>query len=193
MIRLAAWIAAAGLLVAGAPAPLRAQAANAEAAQDAPQTEEQKRAESRLIDVGKETPDFTLPLVGGGEVTLFNLLRGSKAVLVGFWGIEPQHGGEHMERLQKLHEKLESKGVVTVTINPVDDLATVKEFADTKKLHYLVTIDGKETNRAVTNVYKAKVYPTFYLLDPNGKVTWRSVGYREQALLQALEKMGVKP
>jgi hypothetical protein len=131
MIRLAALFAAAVLLVAGTPAALRAQANDAAAAQqDPPQTEAQKRAEERLIEVGKHTPDFTLPMVGGGEVTLNDLLKGNKAVLVMFWGIEPENGGDKMAKLQKLHEKLESKGLVTVTVNPVDSLSDVKEFAE---------------------------------------------------------------
>jgi peroxiredoxin len=185
MIRRTALIAAAALLV-GLPAALRAQTT------DPPQTEEQKRAEGRLLELGKVAPDFTLPMLGGGEVTLANLQKGGKAVLVVFWGMEPRSGGEAMPKLQKVHEKLESKGLMTVTINPEDDVRDVKDFVESSKLHYTVAIDGKETNRAVTGVYKARMLPTYYLLDPDGKVLWRSVGYREAALVEAVAKAGIK-
>jgi len=187
MVRLALLIAMAALL-AGAPTNLQAQ----EKEPPAEPTEAEKRAEARLHELGKVTPDFTLPLVGGGEVTLFNLLKGSKAVMVVFWGIEPQYGGDAIPKLYKLHRKLEERGLSTVVINPQDSLPEVKEFMEAQKIDFLVAIDGKETNRAVTGVYRARSLPAYYLLDRDSKVVWKGVVYREAPIVAALEKLGVK-
>jgi peroxiredoxin len=153
---------------------------------------ERKEAEAKLLPVGQVAPDFTLPLATGGEVTLANLLKFGKVVLVGFWTMEPEAGGEALPKLQKLHEKWESKGLSTICINPEDKADKVKRFVEAQKLQFMVGIDGKETNSAVTGVYRAELLPVFYLLDPAGKVLWRAIGLDEKSLTSALEKAGLK-
>jgi peroxiredoxin len=154
---------------------------------------ERKEAEAKLLPLGQVAPDFTLPLATGGEVTLANLLKFGKAVLVGFWTMEPEAGGEALPKLQKLHEKWESKGLSTICINPEDKADKVKRFVEAEKLHFMVAIDGKETNSAVTDVYRAaEMLPVFYLLNTEGKVLWRAIGLDEKSLTGALEKAGLK-
>jgi len=165
---------------------------NPDAAKADAAKEEMAKAEARLLEVGKTAPDFTLPLSGGGEVGLANLLKFGKAVLVAFWEIKPENGGADMAKLQKLHAELESKGLQTVAINPADEGPEVARFVQEAKVQFQVAIDGKETNRAVTNVFRARVRPTYYLLDPDGKVLWRSIGLKEAPLREALAKAGVK-
>lgn len=40
--------------------------------------------------------------------------------------------------------------------------------------------------------YGVMAYPTNYVLDENGKVIWRGVGFDEGAIRTALAKVGVK-
>ncbi len=157
-----------------------------------PAAAQETEDEKKLLKVGQVAPDFTLPLVTGGEVTLGNLLKFGKAVLVGFWGIEEEDGGTELAMVQKLHNDMQAKGLTTITINPVDPIGDVRDHLKEEKIEIQVAIDGKETNRAVTNVYKAKKLPTYYLLDPDGKVLWRGIGYKDAVLREALAKAGVK-
>jgi peroxiredoxin len=183
---------AAALYLAFAPCGLRARAEDA-----APPPDEQKArieaAEKRLLEVGKVGPDFTLPLVGGGEVTLANLLKFGKAVLVGFFAIDPKRGGADMPKLEKLHEAVEGQGLTTIVISPADSAEDLAKFVESSKIQFQVAVDGKETNHAVTGVYRARMLPTYYLLDPDGKVLWRGIGWKEPELRTALEKAGLKP
>jgi peroxiredoxin len=156
------------------------------------QEKREKEAEARLLEIGKVAPDFTLPLLGGGEVALANLQKFGKAVLVVFWSAKPERGGSTMPKLQKLHEQFEAKGLSTVAINPAEDAGDVTKFVEAGKLTVPVALDGKETNRAVTGVYRARNLPTLYLLDPDGKVLWRAVRLKEEPLREALAKAGVK-
>lgn len=187
-------LAASSLLLAGVQSVRLAYAQDAAAAQAEDAEAEKKRleAEKKLLEVGKVAPDFTLPLVGGGEATLGNLLKTHKAVIVVFWGAEAENGGRDLPKLQKLHEELEPKGVTTVGVNPVEDMSDTERFVRRRMLGFQVCIDGKETNRAVTHVYKAKTLPTYYLLDPAAKVLWRGIGYQEAALREAVAKAGIK-
>jgi len=148
-------------------------------------------AEARLLAVGAVAPDFTLPLVGGGDVTLAQSLKGAKAALVGFWSLEDDAGGLDLPRLKKLHTDLEAKGLAMILVNPVEDLPEVRRFARRADVELQVAIDGKETNRAVTHVYKARKLPTYYLLDPDGRVIFRSIGLKEGPLVDALIKAGL--
>jgi peroxiredoxin len=148
--------------------------------------------EAKLLPIGQVAPDFTLPLVNGGEVTLANILKVSKAAVVTFFSIKPERGGTDLPKLQKLQEDLEAKGLMTVAVNPVELQGAIKRYAEAQSLHFLIAIDGKETNRAVTGVYKARVLPTYYLLDAQGKVLYRSVGLREAELREAIAKAGIK-
>ncbi len=165
------------------------------AEQAAPDEARLKQAEARLLEIGKVSPDFTLPVVTGGEVTLANSLQFGKAVLVCFFSLDEAEGGAELTRLQKLHDELESKGLSTIAVNPVDEAPAIKAEVEKRKLQFIVTIDGKETNRAVTHVYRAKQLPTYYLLDKDSKVLWRAVtltGGREAALREAIAKAGIR-
>lgn len=190
--RMAMLATAAALLLTGMPLAVLAQGAEAQAQPAGQAQADTAEAEKKLLEIGQIAPDFTLPLVTGGEVTLSTLRKFGKAVLVGFWGIETENGGADLVKMQKLHDELESKGLTTVMINPVEDLPTTKKFVDRKKVQLQVCIDGKETNRACTNTWKAKTLPTYYLLDPEGKVLYRSVTLKEPALREAIAKAGVK-
>ncbi len=45
---------------------------------------------------------------------------------------------------------------------------------------------------AVFEDYGVMAYPTNYVLDSEGKVVYRSLGFDEKAIRAALEKLGVK-
>jgi hypothetical protein len=42
-------------------------------------------AEAALLPVGKDAPDFNLPTLNGDKLSLSNVCKGKKAVLVNFW------------------------------------------------------------------------------------------------------------
>jgi peroxiredoxin len=193
------WIAAAALCLpaaqtsagaGGAPAA----AEQAEVDEQAREREAQRRreAERRLLEVGATAADFTLPLADGGSVTLGSFFTTSKAILVVFSGIGKEQGGPNLPKLQKLHDQFSSKGLTTIVINPVDETSDVRRFIMREKLQLLVAVDGKETNRAVTGVYRARQMPVYYLLDPESKVLWRAAGWDETELRAALAKRGVE-
>ena len=51
---------------------------------------------------------------------------------------------------------------------------------------------GKGADYALGKAYGVKAYPTNYLVDPDGKIVWRGVGFDEPALRAALAKIGLK-
>jgi thiol-disulfide isomerase/thioredoxin len=138
----------------------------------------------------KPAPDFRLKTLSGETVSLSDLK--GKVVLVDFWATFCVPCVKAMPKLQKLHSDLEGKGLATIAINPVEPKDEIQDFVKDEKLTLQVAIDGKETNRAVTGVYKARTLPTLYVLDPKGKVLYRSIGLKEAPLREALAAAGVK-
>jgi hypothetical protein len=50
----------------------------------------------------------------------------------------------------------------------------------------------KARENSVFEKYGVQAFPTNYLLDSNGVVVWRSVGFDEKGLRAALDKLGLK-
>ena len=51
---------------------------------------------------------------------------------------------------------------------------------------------GGSGEYALAKSYGVEAYPTNYLVDADGKVVFRSVGFNEAGLKAALEKLGIK-
>jgi hypothetical protein len=45
---------------------------------------------------------------------------------------------------------------------------------------------------AVGKAYGIQAYPTNYLVDGDGKIVWRTLGFSEEALREALKELGVQ-
>ena len=63
---------------------------------------------------------------------------------------------------------------------------------DEGKFTFKIVMGGEGENYTVGKAYGVQAYPTNYLVDADGKIVWRSVGFDEQGLKDALAKMGVK-
>ena len=51
---------------------------------------------------------------------------------------------------------------------------------------------GQGEKYTLGRAYGVQAYPTNYLVDADGKIVWRSVGFDEAGLREALAKMGLK-
>src|SRR5262249_55211421 len=130
--------------------------------------------------VGQIAPDIPLALLSGQQTTLKERWKGKKAFLVNFWfcGCDPCR--REMPHLQKLYEALKNKGFDMVSINFGDNKELVRKFVEAGKLTFPIILGGN--NQAVFGPFVVKLYPTNYLLDSEGKVVWRGVGFGAETL-----------
>jgi hypothetical protein len=89
---------------------------------------------------------------------------------------------------------LKDKGLELVAINGSDEKNVIQKYVTDNKFTFNIALAGKNAGAAydIAEKYGVQAYPTNYLLDPTGKVLFRSVGFNEQGLRSALEKAGVK-
>ena len=144
-----------------------------------------------LLTVGAQAPDFTLQTPTGRRVSL-HALRG-KAVLLEFFATWCPHCNAEAPHLKGLYERLPSAKVAFVSIDGnSDDAASVFAYHVWHELPFPALLDhGARTVTfpehgpigPVSRKYGVSLWPTFYVLDPRGRVVWRSGGEQPDALL----------
>lgn len=101
-----------------------------------------------------------------------------------------------MPHLQELYAGLKNKGFDMIAVNSGDSVDVINKYAKESGFTFRIGLGGRPTadgkNYAVFDLYGVQAYPTNYLLDGEGRVVFRSVGFNEAGLKAALEKMGVK-
>jgi peroxiredoxin len=145
--------------------------------------------------VGQRAAEFTLPASGGGQVSLKELLKGRKAVLINFWFYNCGPCRAEAPHLQRLYADLKGRGLEIIAIDRGDGEENVAKFVKQFGLTFPLALGGKGQANDVFSLYGVQVYPTNFLIDGDGKIVWYSPGYDEDQLSelrQRLAKLGVE-
>lgn len=132
-------------------------------------------AESTAKDLlGKKAPDFQLASVGGRPFKLADT-KGN-VVLLDFWAVWCGPCQESMPFFQKLEEEYGPKGLQVVGLH-VDDRMPgseeVESYLEERGIHYPNLVSTME----VDDGFQIYAMPTSYLLDRDGIVRKRHVGF----------------
>ena len=146
-----------------------------------------------LLPVGSIAPNFSLKTPTGETVNLSDL-RG-KAVLLEFFATWCPHCNAEAPHLQRLYASLPKSGYAFASVNADgEDAASVFAYHRYHGLSFPALLDpsGMPGNfhkpgagGPVTTRYGIGAYPTFYVIDPHGRITWRSDNEQPDALLRA--------
>lgn len=148
--------------------------------------------EKSLLAVGKPAPEFKLPQPGGGELSLTELVKEKKAVLVNFWFRDCPACNAEFPLLQKLYEEKKDQGFELVAVNSSDPEDVIQKYVQENKFTFKVVMGAQGETFPLGDAYGVMVFPTNYLIGPDGNILWRGAGFNEAALRAALEKAGVK-
>ncbi len=132
---------------------------------------------------GFTAPDFTLDLLGGGQVTL-SALRG-KVVLVNLWASWCPPCRAEMPAIEKVYRSFKSQGLEVLAINATnqDSVSAAAAFIQELGLTFPIPLDR---NGEVSARYILRGLPSSYFIDRKGII--RSVvvgGPMSEALIQS--------
>ena len=135
-----------------------------------------------LIEVEKEieAPDFTIPAMEGGEITLAHL-RG-KPVVLNLWAKRCSPCRVELPYFDVVARQNENE-VTIVTVNIEDSISEVKQFFGDSKVGFIVAIDA---NAQVAPIYATGYIPTTIFIDSKGIIRYLKVGgFTDEEQLQA--------
>lgn len=146
---------------------------------------------SALLSEGEEAPDFTLPKVGGGKVTLSALRKQAKAVLVSFWFLDCTPCKAELPILQTLYKTHRAAGLQLVLVNSGDAPQRIQQYFKDTSLDLPVALGGAGAKFAVGKAYGVQAFPVTYLIGADGIILWRGIGLDETGLSLALKDAGI--
>ena len=130
--------------------------------------------ETSLLDNDVETPAFQLMSVDGEQINSDDLK--GKATLLYFWAPWCNVCHVSLPNLQEFYEENKTDINVVSVVLSYEDISDVHISIVDHQLQF-PTLLG---NIQVAEDYKVSGFPTYYLLDEEGKVVSKSLGYSTQ-------------
>lgn len=138
--------------------------------------------------IGKQAPDFKLPLLAGGEVEL-SKLEGKNIVLLDFWATWCLPCRQVMPALVEVSQEYKAKGVRYLAVNLREDPDKISAYLKSAKLDIEVPLDK---TGEVAELYQVKGIPTMAIVDKKGIVREVHVGASpniKEELKKAIDKI----
>lgn len=124
------------------------------------------------VNTGNVARDFTLETVEGNSISLKDY-RG-QVVLINFWATWCPPCRAEIPDLQSTYLERREDGFVVLGLNVEESRAVVQQFMDEVEMTYPVLLDeGGE----VLQTYRANGLPMSVIVDPEGVIQVRHVGY----------------
>jgi peroxiredoxin len=130
----------------------------------------------KLLEAGAKAPDFTLPLLDGGETSLSQIVSGGAALLP-FFKISCPVCQLTLPFLQRIH----NAGATKIYGISQNDAADTRDFAQRYQLSFPILLDP-EKRFPVSNAYGISSVPTMFLIDPPGVVSRVMQGWHKQEI-----------
>jgi thiol-disulfide isomerase/thioredoxin len=143
------------------------------------------RVAQGLLPVGTVAPAWTLKDDAGNTVNLSDFK--GKVVFMDFWGTWCPPCRAAMPKTQRLHERFKDQDVVVLGMNfERDPNANPRKFMDDNKYTFGLILKGD----TIASRYRVRGWPTFYVIDREGKVVFGEVGFdpsHEKDFVNAIE------
>lgn len=134
--------------------------------------------------IGTMAPDWSLP-DPSGKIHKLSDYRG-KVVVMDFWATWCGPCRQAMPGVQKIHEAYKDKGVVVFGINCWEN-ADAPKFMSDGGFTYGLLLKGDEA----AGKYGVDGIPAIYVVGPDGKVLYGSIGFAGEEVIEAAIKRGL--
>lgn len=135
---------------------------------------------------GPKAPDFTLPGLKGGSVSLSDYL-GKNVVLLDFWSTTCDPCMVEMPHLVAMYEKYKDRGfvILAISLDGPESLSQVQSIVHDKRMSFPVLLD--QETKVIARYNPKRDMPFAVLIDKSGAVVDKRAGYTagDEASLEA--------
>jgi len=145
-----------------------------------------KRRPNQLKKVSLATPSLLLKDLNGKEHNLENYKN--KIVIVSFWASWCRPCIEEMPSLVKLKQKYKDD-LEILAVNVREENNVIKTFTKTMKINFPIL---KDTESEITEAWKVYVYPSNFIVDKTGKLSYAATGamdWQEPEIEAVIDKL----
>jgi len=140
----------------------------------------------KLLATGARAPEFRLPLLDGGEVSL-QQLRAQGPVLLAFFKITCPVCQFTFPFLERLH----AAGTLQIRGISQNDPAETREFNREFGVTFPTLLDREDKGFPVSNDYGIASVPTLFLVEPAGTVSFVGEGWSKKEISWLGSQAGV--
>lgn len=143
--------------------------------------------DATFLPIGTAAPIFTLTPLGQEDAVSLNRYRGSY-VFIELWRASCPDCRSVTSRVKQLYEQYSAEGVVFMGISFDKDKTVWKNYVESNGLSWLqFHDDNMDTSESLKLKFNCNWVPTFYLIDKDGTVKYRTTGITK--ISDALEKL----
>ncbi|MDR2210831.1 MAG: TlpA family protein disulfide reductase [Spirochaetaceae bacterium] len=132
-------------------------------------------------------PDFSLSLLGSGQITL-SRLKG-KVVILNFWATWCPPCRMEMPSMEALYGRFKNRNFEILAVDCAEKAPVVQRFIQNNKYSFPVALDS---SGEVSSQYGISGIPTSYILDQEGRIVHRVVGsldWNNRKIVAAIEAL----
>jgi thiol-disulfide isomerase/thioredoxin len=135
---------------------------------------------------GTEAPNFTAETLSGTKLTLSDL-RG-KYVLIDFWGTWCAPCIEALPVIKEAYDTYAGENFEIVGIANEPSMEQFEDFVEREDLEWPQIPEIYEENNEIQELYSVNSYPTYYLVNPDGKIVEYGMALSADNLMETLAK-----
>lgn len=124
---------------------------------------------------GQKAPDFTLNDINGKPVSLSSFK--GKVVLLNFWATWCPPCRAEIPSMNRLQEKLKSRGLVVIAVSTDNRIDEPKRFVQQNPVNFIVLHDSNL--KVSRTIYKVFMMPTTFLIDRRGIIVEKYFGEQD--------------
>jgi peroxiredoxin len=132
------------------------------------------------------TPEFSLEDLQGKMVNIRD--HRGQVILINFWATWCPNCRKEGSSFEKLFTKYKTKGLILFRIDTKESRETITKFLEKNPVNVPVLLD---TNGKVGRLFGVWAHPTSYLIDRQGIVRYRAVGFVDWTGPEALSVIDV--
>ena len=132
---------------------------------------------ANMLEIGEAAPEINGSFYRTGKEFKLSDYIGNHVILVEFWYTHCPYCAMSIPYLAELYNEKKDQGLIVFGINSIDNKPglTDKVLQFCKNRH--MTYEPIRTTQATDREYKVVGYPTIYLIDREGKIAYKDIGF----------------